>query len=68
MIEAFHINEDKCPYCKEFIGIEELDDAAQLAENDNASVSLVVPCDACGEIIEIFVDVVTEAQVSINKV
>lgn len=68
MIESFHIISDECPYCKETIGTEELDDAAQLAENDNASVSLVVPCDACGEIIEIFVDVVTEAQVSINKV
>ena len=68
MIESFHIISDKCPYCKETIGTEELDDAAQLAENDGTSVSLVVPCDACGEIVEIFVDVVTEAQVSINKV
>lgn len=68
MIEAFHIINDECPYCKETMGAEELDDAAQLAENDGASVSLVVPCDACGEIVEIFVDVVTEAQVSINKV
>lgn len=68
MIDTYHIIDDCCPYCNEALGQEELDDAAQLAENDNASVSLVVPCDACGEIIEIFVDVVTEAQVSINKV
>ena len=68
MIENFHIISDVCPYCKESIGAEELDDATQLAVDDRTNVSLVLPCEACGEIIEIFVDVVTEAQVSINKV
>lgn len=68
MIDSYQTIDDCCPYCNEALGQEELDDAAQLAEQDDSSVSLVVPCESCGEILEIYVFVQTVAQVSINKV
>lgn len=68
MFQQVNLVDTHCPYCKEDLSTEEVDDVVQLAEGDRTNVSLVLPCEACGEIIEIFVNVVAEAQVSINKV
>lgn len=66
----FHVNvvDNHCPYCKEDLSKEEVADVVEMAQTDKANTSLIIPCECCGELLELFLEIPTEAQFRIFKV
>ena len=68
MFQHVNLIDIHCPYCKEEVSREEVDGVVEMAQSDEASTSLVIPCECCGELIELYLEVPTDAQFRIFKV
>lgn len=68
MFEHVNLVNTHCPYCKEEVSTEEVDDVISMAQTDEANTSLVIPCECCGELIELYLEMFTQAQFNIFKV